>query len=60
VLGFGNISNGQFAYPALSTVSVNAQEMGHQVAEALLRRLEGGSREAQVDTSFEILEREST
>ncbi|MCW2292311.1 LacI family gluconate utilization system Gnt-I transcriptional repressor [Pseudomonas sp. BIGb0408] len=60
VLGFGNISNGQFAYPSLSTVSVNAQEMGYQVAEALLRRLEGGSGESQVDTSFEIVEREST
>ncbi|KIP89702.1 MULTISPECIES: LacI family DNA-binding transcriptional regulator [Pseudomonas] len=60
VLGFGNITNGQFAYPALSTVSVNAQEMGYQVAEALLRRLDGVKGDNQIDTGFEIIERGST
>lgn len=60
VLGFGDITNGQFAFPALSTVSVNAQEMGFQVAEALLRRLDGMRTDAQIDTGFEIIERGST
>ena len=60
VLGFGDTLNGQFANPALSTVSVNATEMGLQVAEALLRRFDGQKAEASVDTGFSIIERGST
>lgn len=60
VLGFGDTLNGQFANPALSTVSVNATEMGQQVAEALLRRFAGQKAEASVDTGFSIIERGST
>jgi LacI family gluconate utilization system Gnt-I transcriptional repressor len=60
VLGFGDTLNGQFANPALSTVSVNATEMGLQVAEALLRRFDGQKAEASVDTGFAIIERAST
>nr|WP_288465775.1 LacI family DNA-binding transcriptional regulator [uncultured Pseudomonas sp.] len=60
VLGFGDTLNGQFANPALSTVSVNASEMGQQVAEALLRRFDGQPTESRVDTRFAIIERGST
>lgn len=60
VLGFGNTVNGRFAYPALSTVSVNAQAMGGTVAEALLQRFAGGAPHARVDTGFELIERAST
>ena len=60
VLGFGDTLNGQFANPALSTVSVNATEMGQQVAEALLRRFAGQPAEPSVDTRFAIIERAST
>ena len=60
VLGFGDTLNGQFASPSLSTVSVNAADMGRQVAEALLRRFTGQPGAAQVDTGFSIIERQST
>lgn len=60
ILGFGDITNSQFANPALSTVSVNAQQMGQQVADALLERLDGRSPRTQIDTGFEIIERAST
>lgn len=60
ILGFGDITNGRFANPALSTVSVNAEEMGLQVANALLRRLDGLPGDVQIDTGFEIVERSST
>nr|WP_288359281.1 LacI family DNA-binding transcriptional regulator [uncultured Pseudomonas sp.] len=60
VLGFGDTLNGQFANPALSTVSVNASDMGQQVAEALLRRFDGQPTESRVDTRFAIIERGST
>lgn len=61
VLGFGNIDEGQYSHPALSSVSVNAQDMGRQVAEALLDRFSGQQGgPASVDTGFTLLERSST
>lgn len=62
VLGFGDIGEAQFAHPALSTVSVNAREMGLQVAEALLGRFADRRCNAalMVDTGFTLLERSST
>jgi len=62
VLGFGDIGEAQFAHPALSTVSVNAREMGLQVAEALLGRFADRRCNAAltVDTGFTLLERSST
>lgn len=60
ILGFGDTTNARFANPALSTVSINAEEMGQQVAEALLRRLDGLPSDQQIDTGFAIIERSST
>ncbi|PVZ16310.1 MULTISPECIES: LacI family DNA-binding transcriptional regulator [unclassified Pseudomonas] len=60
VLGFGDTQNGRFAWPPLSTVSVNSEAMGEQVARALLRRLIGQPTETRVDTGFELIERAST
>lgn len=62
VIGFGDITNARFAYPALSTVSVNSAKIGREVAEALLRRFsgEGDSGVSQMDTGFELIERAST
>lgn len=62
VLGFGNITESEFAYPALSTVSVNAPEMGRQIAEALLGRFADKTcnLKLRVDTGFTLLERFST
>ncbi|KTT50988.1 GntR family transcriptional regulator [Pseudomonas oryzihabitans] len=60
VVGFGDTTNGRFATPALSTVSVNADAMGRRVAQSLLDRLAGDSRAVHVDTGFELLERQSS
>ncbi|UFH48381.1 LacI family DNA-binding transcriptional regulator [Pseudomonas sp. KNUC1026] len=60
VLGFGDTQNGRFAWPALSTVSVNSPAMGEQVALALLRRFAQQPTENRVDTGFELIERAST
>lgn len=62
VLGFGNIVESEFAYPALSTVSVNAPEMGRQIAEALLGRFadKNCNQQLKIDTGFSLLERSST
>lgn len=62
VLGFGDISEAQYSHPALSTVSVNAQAMGRQVAEALLGRMasQGEHVRVSIDTGFSLLERSST
>lgn len=60
VVGFGDTTNGRFATPALSTVSVNADAMGHRVAQSLLDRLAGDSTAVHLDTGFELLERQSS
>ncbi|AOE65138.1 LacI family DNA-binding transcriptional regulator [Pseudomonas corrugata] len=62
VLGFGDITDAKFAYPALSTVSVNSATMGQRVAEALLKRFSGAdaSSATQINTGFELIERAST
>lgn len=60
VLGFGDTTNSRFAHPALSTISVNSAQMGHEVAEALLRRLEGSKALERHDTGFTLIERSST
>lgn len=62
VVGFGDLSEASFAYPTLSTVSINAAQMGLQVAEALLARFAdpGCNRGLAVDTGFVLRERESS
>ena len=62
VVGFGDLSEASQAYPSLSSVSVNAAQMGTQVASALLGRLREPScnRGLVVDTGFVIRDREST
>lgn len=62
VLGFGDITNAKFSHPALSTVSVNASNIGREVAEALLSRFSGTGDcfVSQMDTGFELIERAST
>jgi len=60
VVGFGDTSNGRFATPALSTVSVNADEMGRAVAQSLLDRLAGNRQAVRLDTGFALVERQSS
>ncbi|KTT34627.1 LacI family DNA-binding transcriptional regulator [Pseudomonas rhizoryzae] len=60
VVGFGDTTNGRFATPALSTVSVNADAMGRRVAQSLLNRLAGERTAVRFDTGFELLERQSS
>ncbi|KUM43243.1 LacI family DNA-binding transcriptional regulator [Pseudomonas sp. EpS/L25] len=60
VIGFGDTTNGRFATPALSTVSVNADAMGQRVAQALLDRLAGDPTAVHLDTGFVLLERQSS
>jgi LacI family gluconate utilization system Gnt-I transcriptional repressor len=62
VVGFGDLSEASYAYPSLSTVSVNAAQMGRQVAEALLGRLANPecNRGLAVDTGFVLLDRQSS
>lgn len=61
VLGFGNISEAHYSHPGLSSVGVNAQQMGRQVAEALLDRFNNLQIEhLSVDTGFTLFERSST
>jgi LacI family gluconate utilization system Gnt-I transcriptional repressor len=60
VVGFGDTTNGRFANPALSTVSVNADAMGLRVAQSLLDRLAGDHRAVRLDTGFVLIERQSS
>jgi len=60
VVGFGDTTNGRFATPALSTVSVNADAMGQRVAQALLDRLAGDQTAVSLDTGFALIERQSS
>jgi LacI family gluconate utilization system Gnt-I transcriptional repressor len=60
VLGFGDTTNSRFAHPALSTISVHSQEMGMEVAEALLRRFSGENATTRIDSGFTLIERSST
>ncbi|KTT24169.1 GntR family transcriptional regulator [Pseudomonas oryzihabitans] len=60
VVGFGDTTNGRFATPTLSTVSVNADAMGRRVAQSLLNRLAGERTAVRFDTGFELLERQSS
>ncbi|HEY8668041.1 MAG TPA: substrate-binding domain-containing protein, partial [Tepidisphaeraceae bacterium] len=60
VMGFGDTTNGRFATPALSTVSVNADVMGRSVAQSLLDRLAGERTAVNLDTGFVLIERQSS
>ena len=60
MIGFGDTNNGRFANPALATVSVNADAMGHRVAQSLLDRLAGDQRTVRLDTGFVLIERQSS
>lgn len=62
VVGFGDLSEARQACPALSSVSINAIQMGQQVAEALLGRFADpeSNRGLAVDTGFTLQDRESS
>jgi len=61
VIGFGDVDSAASTFPALTTVRIASAEIGRLSAEGLLRRLAGDhSGPAIVDTSFSIIEREST
>lgn len=62
VVGFGDLSDASFAHPSLSTVSINATQMGLQVAEALLGRFADSecNRGLVVDTGFVLRDRGSS
>jgi LacI family gluconate utilization system Gnt-I transcriptional repressor len=62
VVGFGDLNEASFAHPSLSTVSINATQMGRQVAEALLGRFADGqcNRGLAVDTGFVLQDRGSS
>ena len=63
VMGFGDLSSAAQVYPALSTVRVDGNRIGLQVAQALLDRFQEHSSSAsavRVDTGFTLIDRAST
>lgn len=63
VMGFGDLSSAAQVYPALSTVRVDGQHIGDQIARALLERflyLPGSADPVRVDTGFTLIDRQST
>jgi LacI family gluconate utilization system Gnt-I transcriptional repressor len=63
VMGFGDLSSAAHVYPALSTVRVDGNRIGLQVAQALLDRFQEHSSSAtpvRVDTGFTLIDRAST
>lgn len=61
VIGFGDVDFAASSFPKLTTVRIASAEIGRLSAEGLLRRLAGDqSGPAIIDTSFSIIEREST
>jgi len=62
VIGFSDLAMAEASYPPLTTVRVQAREIGRQTAQALLRRFGGEPRARHqriLDVGFEIIERES-
>lgn len=61
VMGFSNLDISAATVPALTTVQVGAREIGSHAAQMILDRIEGqGARPVPLDTSFSIIERQST
>ncbi|WP_285425964.1 LacI family DNA-binding transcriptional regulator [Pseudomonas sp. efr-133-TYG-103a] len=63
VMGFGDLSSAAQVYPALSTVRVDGNRIGLQVAQALLDRFQehtSGDKPVRVDTGFSLIDRAST
>lgn len=62
IIGFGNFEVGTQSYPALTTVSVDAQQIGRRTGEYLLGLFELGPTESArtIDLGFELRVREST
>ncbi|MFK3796260.1 MULTISPECIES: LacI family DNA-binding transcriptional regulator [unclassified Pseudomonas] len=63
VMGFGDLSSAAQVHPALSTVRVDGNRIGLQVAQALLDRFQEHSSSAQpvrLDTGFTLIDRAST
>jgi len=63
VMGFGDLSSAAQVYPALSTVSVDGNNIGLQVAQALLERFEspqGSHDPVRIDTGFTLIDRATT
>ena len=60
VIGFSDLAIARAAWPALTTVRVDAQALGRQAGRLLMQRL-SGQRPARrvVDVGFELVERES-
>jgi len=63
VMGFGDLSSAAHVFPALSTVRVDGQKIGEQVALALLERFTSGPEQpcaVRIDTGFTLIDRHST
>ncbi|MDH0745541.1 LacI family DNA-binding transcriptional regulator [Pseudomonas sp. GD03842] len=63
VMGFGDLSSAAQVHPALSTVKVDGNRIGLQVAQALLDRFNApndSARPVRVDTGFTLIDRAST
>ena len=62
IIGFGNFEVGTQSYPSLTTVSVDAQQIGRRTGEYLLGLFELGPTEGgrTIDLGFELQVREST
>lgn len=61
ICGFGDFEISAHLVPALTTVSVHAQKIGHNAARLLLARMRGEPvKVPKVDVGFELIPREST
>jgi len=61
VVGFDDVIEARTAVPALTTVSVNPQRMGQQVAQLLFKQINSGRAEAEaIRTSVRLVVRQST
>lgn len=65
IMGFGNFEVGEQCFPSLTTISVDAQQMGRRTGEYLMDLLTSsepasGAPGSAVDLGFELLVREST
>lgn len=63
VMGFGELPSSSQLYPSLSTVRLDGERVGRQIAQALLDRFSGadsGENKLRIDTGFTIVDREST
>ena len=60
ITGFANLDIAEEVVPALTTVQIQAAEIGAQAAEMILKRLKGEPIESsRLDLGFSIVERES-